>query len=198
MGISTMFLRSLLTTAFVVVGLAAVLIADCTTALIDLIDDDLSSVCATVSFLGSEYGLWAGLGLSGFAGLGVVATWTPYLRAKLRQRKFEPGRALVENLGRLADVGSQLTDVDEDSTFADIEVARYVRRVEAVETSMMTDGVPSREVTQQWMRLLREGNDLHNEGTLSTADFKEMNTRLLDLFFSPQDDTDQLSGASSG
>jgi hypothetical protein len=47
------------------------------------------------------------------------------------------------------------------------------------------------------MRLLREANDLHNDGTLETDDFKKINTRLLDLFFLPRDDNGDYKGAAS-
>jgi hypothetical protein len=49
----------------------------------------------------------------------------------------------------------------------------------------MSDAIPTREATQQWMRLLRQANDLHNDGTLDSQDFKKINTRLLDLFSAP-------------
>lgn len=192
-----MLVRALLTAAFLTVGLAAVVIVDCTNAIIDLFSDDLVTVCATVDFLGRDSGLSVGLGLGSFAVLGLFATWVPFLRAWLRNRRFEPTKALADNLPRLADVGTQLSEVEDVPTLAEIQYTRLMRRVEGVEASVMSETSSTREVTQQWMRLLRQANDLHNEGTLETRRFKEINTRLLDLFFVPDEDTDDLSDASS-
>jgi hypothetical protein len=197
MGLRIMLLRAVLTTAFVAVGLTAVVVVECTTSIIELLDDELSSVCTAVGFLGSDTGLWAAIGLAGFAVLGVAATWGPVIKARIRQRRHEPARALVDNLGRLAEVGTQLSEIDDVPTLDEIQVARLVRRVEAVEVAILSDVVPSREATEQWMRLLQEANRLHNTGILATEQFKEINTRLLDLFTAPQDGAGGVSGASS-
>ena len=43
-------------------------------------------------------------------------------------------------------------------------------------------------MAKHWIELLREANELHRNGTLDTAAFIEANTRLLDLYVSPDDD----------
>lgn len=189
-----MLLRTLLTAALVAVALVAAVVVDCTTSYVGLADDALSGVCTTVEFLDSQTGLWTGVGLGMFAVVGLVATWVPALKERTRLRKHEPAKALVENLGRLADVGSQLSEVAEDTAPGDIHlVARLSRRVEAVEIAITSEAVPSREATQRWMSLLREANDLHNDGRLETDDFKKINTRLLDLFTHPTRDEGEYS-----
>jgi hypothetical protein len=180
-----MLLRVLLTTAFVAVGTAAVLIVDCTTTIIDLFDDDLASMCEKAVFLGRDRGLWVGGGLGAFAMLGLITTWLPFVRARVRLRRFEPGKALSENLPRLAEVGTHLDELEDVPTLAEIAATRLMNKVEAVETSIISEAIPTREATQQWMQLLRQANDLHNDGTLKTEDFKKINTRLLDLFSAP-------------
>lgn len=192
-----MLMRALLTTAFAGVGFAAALIVDCTSSIIDLFKDDLSSLCTTVGFLGHVIGSWTGFALGAFAALGLLATWVPYVRARLRERRFEPTKAFADNLPRLADVGTQLTEVENVPTLAEIQFTRLMRKVEAVEVSVLSDTVSTREVTRQWMGLLREANELHNKGKLETNDFKKVNTRLLDLFFVPKEETGGYSGAAS-
>jgi hypothetical protein len=180
-----MLLRALLTAACLVVAMAAVLIVDCTYAIIGLFDVDLASVCDQLVFLGPDGSRWAGFGLGSLAALGFVATWLPVVRARVRERRFEPVKTLAENLPRLAEVGTHLAEVEDVPTLAEIATARLMQKVEAVEASVMSDAIPTREATQQWMRLLRQANDLHNDGTLKTNDFKKINTRLLDLFSAP-------------
>jgi len=184
-GLPIMLLRGLLTMACLVVVLAGVMIVDCTDAITDLFDADLIGVCDQVVFLGRDGSLWAGFGLSSFAALGIFAIWLPVVRARVRLRKFEPVKALSENLPRLAEVGTHLTEIEDVPTLAEIATARLIHKVEAVEASIMSDAIPTREATQQWMRLLRQANDLHNDGTLDSQDFKKINTRLLDLFSAP-------------
>jgi hypothetical protein len=88
-----------------------------------------------------------------------------------------PEHSLNRNLGRLAD--------DEPSP-APKGAARPASglegRVGAVEMAMSGPATPTREVTEHWMSLLRELNDLHNQGRLDTDEFARLNTRLLDLF----------------
>lgn len=192
-----MLLRALLTSACAAVAMAAVAIVDCTYAIIDLFTDDLTAICASVRFLGDESQVWVGLALGAFAMLGLVVAWAPAVRAWVRKRRFRPAKALADNLPRLADVGTQLAEVENIPTLAEIQTTRLMRKVEAVEVSVMSDTVPTREATQQWMRLLREANDRHNDGTLGSDDFKKINTRLLDLFSVPKDDRGDYKGAAS-
>jgi hypothetical protein len=192
-----MLLRALLTAACVAVALAAVLIVDCTYAIIDLFADDPAGLCAGAGLRGNDSPVWIGPALGAFALLGLVVTWLPLVRAQVRQRRFEPAKALADNLPRLADVGTQLAEIENVPTLAEIQTTRLMRKVEAVEVSIMSKAIPTREATQQWMRLLREANDLHNDGTLETDDFKKINTRLLDLFFLPRDDNGDYKGAAS-
>lgn len=191
-----MLLRALLTAACVAVAMAAVLIVDCTYAIIDLFIDDLAGLCAGVSSLLSDGRGWIGVPLGALAVLGLAAIWFPVVKARIRERRFQPAKSFVHNLARLADVGTQLEEVEDVPTLAEVETIRLMRKVEAVEVSVMSQAIPTREATQQWMRLLREANDLHNDGTLETDDFKKINTRLLDLFSVPKADSGH-EGATS-
>jgi hypothetical protein len=192
-----MLLRSLLTAACAAVAMAAALIVDCTYGIIDLFADDLAGMCAGTGLLGNDSPVWIGPALGALAVLGLVVTWLPLVKARARQRRFEPAKALADNLPRLADVGTHLAEIENVPTLAEIQTTRLMRKVEAVEVSIMSEAIPTREATQQWMRLLREANDLHNDGTLETDDFKKINTRLLDLFFVSKDDNGDYGGAAS-
>jgi hypothetical protein len=154
-------------------------------------------MCAGTGLLGNDSPVWIGPALGALAVLGLVVTWLPLVKARARQRRFEPAKALADNLPRLADVGTHLAEIENVPTLAEIQTTRLMRKVEAVEVSIMSEAIPTREATQQWMRLLREANDLHNDGTLETDDFKKINTRLLDLFFVSKDDNGDYGGAAS-
>jgi hypothetical protein len=196
-----MFSRVLLTTASLLVVALAVLMLDCSTASVDLLPGDALGACSTMATLGLDFGLWTGLALLLFAGLANVAIWVPIARPGTKKRaRLEVTSSLLQNLERIHAVGTQIVEVDEELSTVEIKVARLTRRLEAVEVAVDAAANPSREVTQQWMGLLVEANDLHNEGVLGTDEFKVINTRLLDLFSRPGEDSSSLTetGSTSG
>lgn len=192
MGVRNMFLRSLSTLACVVVTLAAVAVIDCASAAIDLIDGDSLGLCGVVDSVGADYGFWAGVVLAVLAIAGLVLTWAPALRPGARRRRLTPESSLNRNLARVADAGSTETD---SPRVPYSPVGRLIGRLEALEAALATDETPSRELTQEWMALLRTANDLHNRDELAAQDFKKLNTRLLDLFVRPSED-DELARTS--
>ena len=56
------------------------------------------------------------------------------------------------------------------------------RRIDLIEGMLTSQSISPQHVTQRWIGLLNEANSLHNRGILETADFMELNTRLLSLF----------------
>lgn len=171
-----MFARILLTFASLVVALVGVLLADCQ---LDFSGGLFGDICKTVASYGLNDTVVLGGGLLVFAGLSAVAVWVPTVRpgAKRRRRKV----SLRDNLDRLGDVGGEPVATPPDSVRASL-----VGRLEALEASLGSDvSVHSREATELCMSLLRQANDLHNRGELETDDFKEINTRLLDLLTLP-------------
>ena len=50
---------------------------------------------------------------------------------------------------------------------------------------VVSSGSVSPQATAQWLQLLKEINDLHNAGELSTAMFRQMNTKLLSVIEGP-------------
>ena len=192
MGLRIMFVRLLLTAASLTVASLAVLIIDCSSLNFRLVGGDPIGVCTTLDSFGVRDGLWIGVGLVLGAILALVAVWA--VRPGAKRRNLEPVNSLKHNLGRLADIGSELGQVDE-STPSYVHLTRLVRRLEAVELSL-SEATLAREATQQWMSLLREANNLHNEGELATEHFKEINTRLLSLFSMPDGAADQLASSA--
>jgi len=182
--------RVLLTTASLLVAAIAVFLLDCSSGVLDLPGDDTLRLCSTMGSLGPDFSLWAGLGLIVFVGLANIAIWVPTARPGTKRRaQVEVTASLLHNLERIHDVGTQIVEVDEEISTAEIKVARLTRRLEAVEVAVDSAATPSREVTQQWMALLVEANQLHNEGVLVTDGFKVINTRLLELFSTPRVNT---------
>ena len=177
-----MLIRLLLSVASATVALAGGAIIDCSTPGVALLGGDLNRLCFVVEPLGADGGLWAGTGLVVFAVLALFSIWAPAKRRR-RLRQLDPVATLQDNLGRLVESESERHPARSGADV--LHAARLTRRLEAIETSLAPDVVPTREVTVQWMRLLREANDLHNKGELSTGDFKQINTRLLDLFAPP-------------
>jgi hypothetical protein len=124
----------------------------------------------------------SGAVVAGVAALGLVASWLPHLRRLRRRRRHQPERALVENIGRLPDPYGGYLSINAESQ----DMIDDLRRaVEVVETAFATDSADTRSMTSEWMRLLLRANDLHNDGTLPTEEFKQLNTRLLEVVAAP-------------
>ncbi len=177
-----MFARALSTVASLAVAAAGVLLAGCSPASLLPIPGDPLGICRSVASYGIEGVRGIGLALVVAAMLALVAIWVPALRPGHKRRmRAVPETTLMDNLNRLSDESAapRLRSPEEEIA------ADLIRKLEAVETSMLGMGTPTREVTERWMGLLRQSNDLHNQGLLATEDFSRINTRLLDLFTEP-------------
>lgn len=177
--------RVLLTAASLTVAIAAAALIDCSSASVELFGGDPIGICRAATSMGLTGSVWVGLGLFLVAALALAWTWVPSLRPGEKRRRLSPTRSLWRNLGRIPEVSDALRP-EQRMAYQGL-MADLCRRVEAVEASVESD-IASREATERWMRLLREANDLHNSGELSTEDFRDINTRLLDLFIRPRAD----------
>lgn len=195
-----MFWRALLTAVSLLVVSLAVVVLDCASPVLELFAGDPLGICTGLGALGLGEGVWFGSGLLLFGLISILAVWIVRRGAAGERAQIEAAHSLLHNLERLNDVGTQITEVDEEISTDEIKVARLTRRLEAVEVAVDAAATPSREVTQQWMGLLVEANDLHNQGVLPTEGFRVINTRLLDLFAGPRSSTSRMSeaGSSSG
>lgn len=188
-----MFWRIISTAASLVVALAGAAVIDCVNAVFRIMRGDAIAVCETVGAIGPDRGLWVGVGLMVAGAIALVATWLPSTGAGVQRRRLEPADSLKHNLDRITHSSLEQTD---PSTVLQTNAMRLTGRVEALETALEADTVPTREVTRQWMGLLRDANDLHNSGEVATEDFKRINTRLLDLFAAPTDRSDaEMAGS---
>ncbi|HEY6635344.1 MAG TPA: hypothetical protein VI141_06990 [Acidimicrobiia bacterium] len=179
-----MFARALSTVASLAVAAVGVLLAGCSPASFLPIPGDPLGICASVSSYGIEGVRGIGLALVVAATLALIATWVPTWRPGHKRRmRAVPENTLMDNLNRLNDESAPASARARSPE--EVLAAELIGKVEAVETSMLGLGTPTREVTERWMGLLRQSNDLHNQGLLSTEDFSRINTRLLDLFAEP-------------
>lgn len=183
-----MFLRALLTAASVAIALTGVAAIDCATTAISVFTADPGGICALLGPAGDGISLWLGIALVTLAVIGLLATWVFGPVAKGPRAK--PEVTLKDNLARIPDFGLASPEPTPASI---MHVTRITRRVEALETAVELESPPSREVTREWMKLLRDANELHNEDELPTEDFKEINTRLLGLFAGPEDENEEVA-----
>lgn len=182
-----MFLRALLTAASVAVALTGVAAIDCAITTIALFTGDPGGVCVVLGSPGGGIALWLGIALVTFALIALLATWVVGPVA----RGFRaPEVTLKDNLARIPDTG---LEPPEPTAASILHVTRITRRVEEIEAAVNSESPPTREVTREWMKLLRDANDLHNRDELPTEDYKEINTRLLALFAGPEDEDGQVA-----
>lgn len=189
-----MFLRFLSTVASLTVGLAAVSVLACTDETFQLPVEDPMGMCPALDTLGTERGLWLAVALALFSFVALVVTWVPGAMPDTLRRRLEPDTSLKHNLDRIASVSTETVGAE---TAGDVlHAIRLTRRLETIEVAVAADATPSREVTLEWMSLLREANDLHNRDELASEDFKKINTRLLDLFAGPADQAEELAATT--
>lgn len=180
-----MWFRGLLSCLCLVLGATAFVLWDCTTSVVNLVTTDPLELCATVSGMGIAGLGWMAGGLAIVAVVVLALIWIPVLRASRRARKAHPERALLANLTRLSE-GPVLIPLDDDV----VDNFDLLRRVEVVEIAFASDSTASRELTGEWLALLREANRRHNDGRLPTTEFMSLNTRLLDVLSSEGDRTE--------
>lgn len=177
-----MWMRAVLSVLWIALLLFALVVWDCSS----LVFGDPFRVCGTVGGLDIPVPETSGAVVAGVAALGLIASWLPFLRRLRRRRKHQPERALVENIGRLPDPYAYYPS---SGVEAQGVIDELRRAVEVVETAFATDSTATRSMTSEWMRLLLRANDLHNDGTLPTEEFKDLNTRLLEVVAAPSSAT---------
>lgn len=187
-----MFLRALSTAASLIVAAVAVTAIDCASASFQMVHGNPIGICSAVDSLGNGPGFWVGLGLAVFSAIALVGIWVPAARPGGKLRHLQPESSLNRNLGRLADTSAELPDTDPAS---EVHIVRLTKRLEAIEAALESEATASREVTEQWMSLLRDVNALHNSNELASEDFKRINTRLVELFAGPVKKSEELAAS---
>ena len=171
-----MFLRGLLSLLCLVLGATAFILWDCTTSVVNVITTDPMGLCATVAGFGIADLDWIASGLAVVVILVLGIVWIPVARNARRAHNAQPERALLANLTRLSD-GPVLVPIEEDG----VDNFDLRRRVEVVEIAFASGAGGNKELTGEWLALLREANRRHNDGRLATAEFLSLNTRLIDV-----------------
>jgi hypothetical protein len=64
-------------------------------------------------------------------------------------------------------------------------IAGLKTRVDMIEEALDADTLSPKEAMREWVGLLKDCNEAHNSGRLPSSVFKDLNTRLLDLFTTP-------------
>lgn len=182
-----MWFRVLLSFLCLVLGVAAFVLWDCATSVVNFVISDPFGFCATVAGLGIAELEWMAGGLGIIALIALALIWLPVLRRARRARKTQPEKALIANLARLDD-RPVLVPIDD----AAVDNFDLLRRVEVVETALQSHAAGNRELTGEWLALLREANRRHNDGRLPTPAFMDLNTRLLDVLSTEGDPVESI------
>jgi len=172
-----MWLRGILTFLCLTLAVGAVGLWDCATSVINIVTGDPLALCATVASFGIADLQVVAAGVAAIAIVIVALTWIPVFRARRRQVKAAPERALIDNIGRL---GEPYRDWKEHG-HGEPGYLDLMHRVEVIESAFASGSPASRDLTTEWISLLQESNRRHNSGELATDDFKVLNTRLLDV-----------------
>ena len=198
---SFVFALIVMTMGTLAVAYAAVVLIDCSMASFELIWADPMELCSAVDSVGLGADPLVGFGLAIFSLLAVFAIWVPVLKRHRRKRRIEPDRSLAENLARISQMAGETTshepaesepsrDSPEMPSLDAVERStdwhhELLEALSALEADLDSPAGPSREATAKWMRLLREVNRRHNDGSLPTEEFKTINTRLLEVATGP-------------
>ncbi len=201
-----MFAIVLLGLASLVVIAAAIMLIDCALPSLELPFGDPLQVCDTVDQLGFGSSPDIVIGFAAFAGLAVLGSWLEYAR-RVRKKAKAPVTALARNLERLEHLGSGRSEdengTQDESAAADVDETT-AETVEEPEPADSEDGISAFHklveleeeflsssnpagLSAKWLALLREANDLHNSGDLTTRSFREINTRTLALLPAPKE-----------
>lgn len=171
-----MLMRGVLSALCLLLLTGAFMLWDCATSVINLFSGDALALCSTVEGFGiGDSGLVAA-GLAVFTVVIMALIWIRVIRERRRQSKAKPEQALIQNIGRLTDRYQ-----DWDTGLTEEMGNEMMRRVEVIETAFAAGGTADRDLTTEWIWLLTEANRRHNSGELTTEEFKEVNTRLLDV-----------------
>lgn len=176
----SMWMRGVLTLVWILLVGVAFILWDCSAAMVG----DPLVLCPNVARMGLPEPLWVAWGFLAVSLVGLLTAWSPSLEDRHRQKIAHPELLLIANIGRLPDPYRH----DGAGGPAD-PVTDLKSRVELVETALSTDATPTRAMTAEWLRLLLEANHLHNEGTLPTREFMDLNTRLLEVVAAPSSAT---------
>jgi len=177
----------ILTAAAVAIGTAGVLLADCSSTLLNVVSGDPLQLCATVTSLGMTPEPWMGIGLIAMGPLALFAGWAPTRKRKSTKADLASITALQRNLDRVEVFSNPVKGGIPAPTPAPApepkrgEEARALRGLIEDLRQGFEENRDGDSVMTTWIATLHICNDLNNTGVLSPAEFKELNTSLLAL-----------------
>lgn len=197
-----MVLALLLTAASIVIGAVGVLLADCASAALNVFGTDPVQLCAGVARLGVEPAPWMGWGLVAISILGLITAWVPTKSRRARRADMRSISALQDNLSRVRQISPKTRPSPEAAPARDGGRSTEPASVEEIEMAPKPDpgpldalhklvddlregfenvNSPRQDLMETWIATMRICNELHNAGELDTADFKKLNSGLLEL-----------------
>lgn len=183
-----MVVALILTAASLAIGAIGVLLADCSSPLLNVVADDPLQLCASVSSLGMTPEPWMGIGLMVIGALGLVAGWAPTRRRRATKADLASIAALQRNLDRVELFSNPVKGAIPSPVPAPSpepkrgEEARALRGlIEDLRQGFEEQAGSEGGIMTTWIATLHICNDLNNAGVLSPAEFKELNTSLLAL-----------------
>lgn len=177
-----MVLALVLTGASLTIGATGVFLTDCSAPALGFLGNDPMQLCAAVSEIGMEPQPWMGISLIVIAFLGLIAAWAPIKGRRARSADLRSLSALQKNLNRVKVLPEQ--EVDGPTTEAADEadsLAALQGLVGDLKMGFESEDWSRDDLIETWVATIRICNELHNAGEIETADFKKINTRLLDL-----------------
>ena len=86
----------------------------------------------------------------------------------------------VDEILASLDTPEDISESDWDRSF--LSAQSLMRRIDVMDELVTSEAISPHLITKKWIAMLREANTLHNEGTITTEDFKRVNTRLVNFF----------------
>lgn len=199
------------TSVALVMAAAAGLLWGCTSDSMRFLLDNSVEACELVRPLTiAPQSVWI-MSFGSAAALTLSLTWVPVIRRKRRHAGWDhafvanlkriPQPVLRPERGPNHIISLEAAELDSDPVtltqqtsvgLAERQEARppltnplardLARRVTVLQTLLVSKEAPMRQMTRSWISLLKQANELHNNGSLPTEEFRALNTRLLDLF----------------
>lgn len=87
---------------------------------------------------------------------------------------------VVDQAGRRDAIAKRLASIPPEEQFEDV-----TRRIDGIRALMKRDDVSPADAFHEWLRLLKEINVSHGQGSMPSPLYHRLNTQLLDVFPTP-------------
>ena len=146
-----------------------------------------SNTSRTMSSLSSNLERVGGNAAGSFADRGIVSADRSAIRnAVSKATERDPGKSATRSIGStttaVAYPPEKAAGGVEAGNELRVSISGLQARVDVLEEDLDADSLTPKDAMNQWISLLKDCNQAHNTGTLPASLFKDLNTRLLDLF----------------